>query len=176
MNAPATESLESQMKTLSERQQSWDQVLRFRVSGFEKLSNRCHEISRGSREFWRLKHEVGDLMLHSLGPYMQDLFGPNDAKIKGELAECLQEPWLLGVFPVGGRWPDEKSIDIRMRPSLAAFRMHALVKSHLSPKLKQREDLIMKCWIPLTQAEMQRKAKKDGNGNRRHLYRSRSRR
>ena len=64
----------------------------------------------------------------------------------------------MGVFPVGGRWPDEKSIDIRMRPSLAAFRMHALVKSHLSPKLKQREDLIMKCWIPLTQAEMQRKA------------------
>ena len=86
MNAPATESLESQMKTLSERQQGWDQVLRFRVSGFEKLSSRCHEISRCSQAFWRLKHEVGDLMLHSLGPYMQDLFGSNDAKVKGELA------------------------------------------------------------------------------------------
>ena len=60
MNTPAAESLESQVKTLNERQQGWDQVLRFRVSGFEKLSNRCHEISRGSREFWRLKHEVGD--------------------------------------------------------------------------------------------------------------------
>ena len=170
MNTPAAESLESQVKTLNERQQGWDQVLRFRVSGFEKLSNRCHEISRGSREFWRLKHEVGDLMLHSLGP---DLFGPNDAKIKGELAECLQEPWLLGVFPVGGRWPDEKSIEIRMRPSLAAFRLQALVKGHLSPKLKQREDLTMKCWIPLTHVELQRKAKRDVNGNRRHRSRSR---
>ena len=77
-------------------------------------------------------------MLHSLGPYMQDLFGPNDAKVKGELAECLQEPWLLGVFPVGGRWPDEKSIDIRTPPSLAAFRMHALVKSHLSPQAQAK--------------------------------------
>lgn len=38
INAPATASLESQMKTLSERQQGWDQVRRFRVSRFEKLS------------------------------------------------------------------------------------------------------------------------------------------
>ena len=45
---------------------------------------------------------------------MQDLFGYNEYKVKGELAE-------LGVFPVGGRWPDEKSIYIRTRPSLAAF-------------------------------------------------------
>lgn len=80
---------------------------------------------------------------------MQDLFGYNEDKVKGELAECLLEPWLLGVFLVGGRWQDEKSVDIRTHPSLAAFRMHALVKSLLSPQLKQSADLTMTCWIPL---------------------------
>ena len=63
----------------------------------------------------------------------------------------------------------KQSIDIRTCPSLAAFRMHALVKSLLSPQLKQSEDLTMKCWIPLTKKGDAAAAKKGLAGRLRYI-------
>lgn len=166
----AKESMDKVVARIDERQQAWDATLRFRINGFEAVSKRCHALASSSKpEYWRLKQEIGELLLQDLDTWLPELFGAESHKIRAELVESLKEEDLLGIFPMGKKFPDENAIDVRFQPSLGALRCHNLLKKHLIPKLKTREDCPLRVWVPMTQADMAKR-------NRRLEGRSRSRR
>ena len=151
-----------------------------RVKNCRALSARGVALDTGSREFWRLKHEVLDLLLTDLGPLLPKHFRPDlEKQILCELKETVGKPdLLLGIFPVGSKWGQEKSVDIRFKPSLAALRVHNLLKTTVLPALKSMtsDDNAFGLWVPLSQPEMTRKQKRKANTEDRREGRSRPRR
>lgn len=50
--AMSRQDMEHRVQQLDERQQGWEATLRFRASGFKKMTLRCHEINDDKRGFW----------------------------------------------------------------------------------------------------------------------------
>lgn len=88
----------------------WEATLRFRASGFKKLSMRCHEINDDKRGFWRLKAELPDLLLEDLGPVLPQLFPDERQKVRQELVEVLKEEFALRVFLWDLNWPMRRAL------------------------------------------------------------------
>ena len=128
------QSMDNRVARLEERTRAWDSTLKVRLSGFTAVSKRCHELAAGTRQFWKLKQEIADLMLIDLGPHLKELFPVTANNIQNELVESLKEEFLVGMFPTGAKWPNEKSIDIVMKPGLPSLRMNLLVRLSHSAK------------------------------------------
>ena len=126
MTAADSKSMEDRIAALEERTDEWQSALRVRIQGADKLSARGLELAQGSKEFWKLKSEVVDLLLDTLDPLLPTLL-PDSAKrlsVRNELREVLSLPeYIYGVFPIGGKWGSEKSLDVRMKAGLAALRL-----------------------------------------------------
>ena len=167
------QTMDNRVARLEERTRAWDSTLKVRLSGFTALSKRCHDLAAGTRQFWKLKQEIADLILIDLGPHLKELFPVTANNIQNELVESLKEEFLVAIFPTGAKWPNEKSIDIVMKPGLPSMRMNLLVRCHIQPKLRSREDLNLDLWVPMTQDEMERRSRRQQRG--RESGRSRSR-
>ena len=68
------QTMDNRVARLEERTRAWDSTLKVRLSGFTALSKCCHELAAGTRQFWKLKQEIADLMLIDLGPHLKELF------------------------------------------------------------------------------------------------------
>ena len=175
----ASKTVEERLKKVEDGLAEWNAVLRVRVSGCPKLTERCREVAKGHRQFWQLKPEVIDLLLTSLGPLLPLMFSDGlETSVLKELKETMgQVAPMVGVFNIGGEWGSEKHIDVVFRASLAPLRLHHLVTNVLNPGLRkltptQNPDNFQ-LWIPLSQPEMERKQKRrnrdtpqEGNGRR----------
>ena len=75
MSLSKEQPVEKRLDGLEERAQSWESVLRFRVSGFTALQDRCHELAASSKEFWTLKKDLPVLLLKDLNHWLQECFG-----------------------------------------------------------------------------------------------------
>lgn len=149
-------SMEARVSSLEESRDEWNSSLRVRCKGFTHLAARCKELQGTTREFWRVKCELFELFTHTFAPILVSLF-PNgaDAKVKGELNEVFgQSEAFLGIFPVGGRWGEEKAIDIRFKPGLIALRANTLVKNFLTPEMKKAGAGEVELWVPLSAPEI----------------------
>lgn len=157
----AERTLEERVTTLEENKDEWNATLRVRVKGFSKLEERCVDLSRTSKEYWRLKSELLELLLFTLQPMLAGMFKDGgDVKVHREFSECFgQADFFLGIFPVGGRFGERKALDIRFRPGLNAWRTNALVKFVLSPALKKSEGGV-EMWVPLSAPEQARRQKR----------------
>ena len=83
-------------------------------------------------------------------------------------AEFLQvfsvESGVQGIFGVWAPVGEAPTVDIKFRPSLSAMRAHALIKQHVGPALK-RADASVQMWVPLSNAENQRKRKRQSSAD-----------
>lgn len=95
-------SVESRLSSLENSRDEWNPTPRVRCKGFTRLTDRCRELRSAPREFWKIKRELLELVMISLGPVLSFVFpGGADVKVKGELTKVLgQAVALLGVFPV----------------------------------------------------------------------------
>ena len=97
---------------------------KFELSGFTAVSKRCHELAAGTRQFWKLKQEIADLMLIDLGPHLKELFPVTANNIQNELVESLKEEFLVGIFPTGAKWAEWKINRYSDETRLPSLRMN----------------------------------------------------
>lgn len=164
----ANRTVEERLTELEADRGEWRAALRVRVKGFSKLEDRAVELSKSTREYWRLKAELLDLLLFSLQPLLGLMFADGSMqKIRKELSECFgQADALLGVFPVGGKFGEHKALDIRFKPGLTGWRTNSLVKYVLTPELKKRDAGGVEMWVLLSQPEMARRYKRRAESQR----------
>ena len=83
-----------------------------------------------TREFWHLKGELMDLIYPELNELLEKVYtGEELVQIQGEVCTCLSyESAVLGVFPVGGTWGEQKMVDLRFKPGLLGLRFHQVIK------------------------------------------------
>ena len=156
-------SVEERLTALEIFKEEVSKTTKVRFVGADKLSKRGLELHTSSREFWRLKLEVCDLLLESLDPLLLTLF-PEESKrtaVRNEFKECLclsHVEYINGIFPAGGEWGKERAIDLRMRYGCVSCRFDHLVRTVLSPALKAAPGPVrFQMWVPLTQHEMKKR-------------------
>eukprot|EP00435_Cladocopium_sp_Y103_P011782 s395_g3.t1 len=160
-----SKTVEERLSVLEERTDEWQSTLRVKLVGAAALAEGGLELANGTREFWKLKQEACELILIDLDPIMPALFPDPTQRnsIRQELKEGLSHPefvfFVFGIVPIAGRWGQEKSFDLKMRAGLPSMRLHARVKTVLTPKLKQMGGPFQ-LWVPLSQSDMKRKDKK----------------
>ena len=108
-------SVEERLIALEIFKEEVSKTTKVRFVGADKLSKRGLELHTSSREFWRLKIEVCDLLLESLDPLLPSLF-PEESKrtaVRNEFKECLSHvEYINGISPAGGDWGKERAIDL----------------------------------------------------------------
>ena len=144
---------------LEDFRSEYEALNRVRIKGFHELLEEAKLLQNGSKELWRLKAKLFDLLWQKLEPVMSQVQeGEQLAGAKSELAERLQEDGLVGVFPVGGAWGGTSVVDVRTRPGLQALRLNFLVCAQSlhrhSKKLPQPE---FGMWVPVSAAEMKKR-------------------
>ena len=158
--------MEDRLKSLENDRDEWKSCCKVRVQGCEGLTKRLHHLHSTSKEFWRIKTELVDLLHPALNPIVESFPVENRTRIRTEIQDVFgNSDALLGVFPVGAPWTQEKALDIRFKPSLLSLRANHLVKFVLGPKLREKES-DFKLWVPLSAPEMERKQKRrERNGD-----------
>ena len=87
----------------SEQAEPYDRRRGRCAEGFHELFEEAKLLQTGSKEFWRLKAKLFDLLWQKLEPVMSQVLEEEQlAGAKSELAQYLQEDGLVGVFPVQG--------------------------------------------------------------------------
>ena len=83
-------------------------LTRVRVKGVPALLGEAKVLESGSKEFWRLKARVGELVWNHLEPLLaKQLQGDTLESAKREFLVylvCTALDGLVGVFLVGGSW------------------------------------------------------------------------
>ena len=119
------------------------------------LAAAAEDIAKSeAKEFWKLKSALPDLLWRDLKEPLRR--GISDSSkvtaIFAELVQCLRaHDALVGVFPAGGAWGRERSIDARFRPGMPGLRIHHLIKSEIAPVLKALDPpAAVAIWVPLS--------------------------
>ena len=169
-----TQTMEHRLEKLEDSVSDWQAALRIRIEGCDSVAKRARELNNTSKEFWRMKAEVADLLLKDLATCLIQCFPleVERGRVQSELTESFPADAVVGVFPQGAPWGSEKSIDIRFRPGLRALRANHLVKHVLAPKIKIHcKDSSCKIWVPLSSAEMSKRNKRRDRGRSRSTRR-----
>ena len=116
------------------------------------------------KELWHLKENLGSLLWEDIRLALGDSVTADGINtMQAELFQTCNQPGeIVGVFPVGAPLAETQLFDIRFRPCLNAFRARTLFKQHISPALKAAGGQVQ-AWIPLSQAESQKKRKRQGS-------------
>ena len=94
----------------------------------------------------RVKTELVDLLHPALNSIVDSFPVENRTRIRAEIQDVFGNPdALLGVFPVGAPWTQEKALDIRFRLSLLSLRANHLVKFVLGPISSVRKKATLSC-------------------------------
>ncbi|CAE6973016.1 unnamed protein product [Symbiodinium sp. CCMP2592] len=110
---------DTRLEFLEDRMGEWDSLTRIRVKGVPALVTQARELAQGSREFWRLKDTVGQLVWDVVGPILSPV-------VQEPALSAMRDEWLLGchkeglqgIFPIAGKWQDTHMFDIRVRCGL----------------------------------------------------------
>ena len=113
---PKTLNTDERLNKLEEFRSEQESTLRFRLEGFHALEAWCVKESKGAREFWRVKQQLVDLMWPDLCLVYQE---PDSTPLKQEAEQCLKvDTAVMGVFPLGGHWGEQKCVDYASTPAL----------------------------------------------------------
>ena len=94
-------------------------LTRVRVKGVPALLKGAKALESGSKDFWRLKARVGELVWNQLEPLLAtQVKGDTLEGAKRKFLVCTAPDGLVGVFPVGGSWANPPAVDIRSKPGL----------------------------------------------------------
>ena len=131
-----------------------------RVKGCPALLAAAQELDKGTKEFWKLKEQVGDLVREDLEPLVAHNLTPDNVRAaKQEWKVCIAAEGLVGVFPVGGSWGSPPAIDIRCKPGLHDLRLNYLLRTVL---MKGVDTAHFGLWVPLSAPEARRRKRKAG--------------
>lgn len=172
----ADKTIEDRVSALEANKDDWGTPLKLRFSGCEKLEARGKELAQGSKEFWKLKSELFELLWPDLEPHILKAFGNESEKIRAELYEVLSYPsFFVGVFPTGGPWGSCKSVDVKFRPCLLGLRAHDMIARLVSPKLKEINAGVS-VWVPMSPTDMKKREARRNQNRGRSRSRGRERR
>ncbi|CAJ1396225.1 unnamed protein product [Effrenium voratum] len=156
---------QERVSKLEEKVSDLESTSRIRGTGLVALAAAAEDIAKSeAKEFWKLKSALPDLLWRDLEEPLRR--GISDSSkvtaIFAELVQCLRaHDALVGVFPAGGAWGRERSIDIRFRPGMPGLRIHHLIKSEIAPVLKALDPpAAVAIWVPLSGGEMKRRERK----------------
>ena len=155
--------MEARLAQLEDKVAEWDATLRVRVKGCQPLLEEAREIEGGSKEFWRLKEKVGDILLRALTEELTKCPQASNAvpdTWRTELTQVFRAEFLVGVFSVGGKFSSSELVDIRFRPGLQGLRANFLVKDCLTRILKEIPQASFGMWVPLSAPETKRRRKR----------------
>ena len=97
--------LVARVEKLEDFKAEQDSLARVRVKGCPALLAAAQELDKGTKEFWKLKEQVGDLVWENLEPLVAHNLTPENVRAaKQEWKVCTAAEGLVGVFPVGGSW------------------------------------------------------------------------
>ncbi|CAE7314066.1 unnamed protein product [Symbiodinium sp. CCMP2592] len=155
------------LERVEDRLGEWEATLRVRVKGATKVLEEGKTLETTSREFWRLKEQVGTLLQEATEDVLKGL-DPTTVppELIGGLGQVFNKENLVGVFPLGGKFSATDTVDIRFHPGLGGLRANFLIKNVLSPLLKKvPEPRPLEVWVPLSMAESKRRQRKrDASG------------
>ena len=81
----------------------WQAALRIRIEGCDSVAKRARELNNTSKEFWRMKAEVADLLLKDLATCLIQCFPleVERGRVHSELTESFAADAVVGVCPQG---------------------------------------------------------------------------
>ena len=107
--------VQQRLEKLEDFRSEYEALNQVRIKGFHELIEEAKLLQAGSKEFWRLKAKLFDLLWKKLEPVMSQVLEREQlGGAKSELAQCLQKNGLVGVLPVGrGGWGGTTTVDVR---------------------------------------------------------------